>query len=104
MRLLKNAGLVKAVRGKAGGYCLARAAEDISAGELLLALEGTTSITDCVGTDADRCLTACDCAARPLFLTLQERIDGVLDHTTLEDLKRDYQQQKKRTEHAESLS
>ncbi len=40
MALLKKAGLVKSVRGAAGGYFLGRPAEEISVGDILRVLEG----------------------------------------------------------------
>ena len=40
MALLKKAGLVKSIRGAAGGYVLARPAGEISGGAVLRALEG----------------------------------------------------------------
>ena len=49
MALLKKAGLVKSVRGAAGGYFLGRPAEEISVGDILRVLEGG-SITDAVDT------------------------------------------------------
>ncbi len=96
MRSLKNAGLVSTARGKAGGYRLARAANEISVGAVLTALEGSTAIADCVDGNGGVCESACTCAARPLFLTLQRRIDAVLDETTVQDLCEDYLTQKRR--------
>lgn len=104
MRSLKKAGLVTTARGKTGGYLLTREPKDISVGTLLSALEGTTAIVDCVDVEAEVCDKACTCAARPLFLTLQNRINAVLEQTTLQDLTDDYKEQKKRIEHAKSLS
>lgn len=104
MRLLRQAGLVATARGKAGGYLLARDAAQISVAQILTALEGSTALTDCVGTDASVCERACFCASRPLFLTLQSRIDAVLKETTLSDLCKDYKEQKRRSENATSLS
>ena len=104
MRLLKNAGLVTTARGKTGGYLLTRDAKDITVAEILNALEGSTALVDCVGTDVRVCERACYCASRPLFLTLQNRIDAVLNETTLFDLTEDYREQKRRNEDAKSLS
>lgn len=104
MRSLKFAGLVTTERGKTGGYLLARPAEEITVKEILTALEGSTVVADCVGTEKNICEKACSCAARPLFLTLQNRIDAVLKATTLKDLTEDYLEQKKRLEDAEHLS
>ena len=100
MRSLKSAGIVKTTRGKSGGYLLAREPQSISVLETLRALEGSTDIVDCVGSDASVCENACTCSARPLFLKLQSRINAVLEETTIGELTEDHIEQKKRIEHA----
>ena len=100
MRSLKNAELVKTVRGKTGGYALNKAPSELSVGEVLRALEGSTDVVDCVGTEGNVCENACTCSARPLFLKLQSRINAVLDETTIGELTEDHIEQKKRIEHA----
>ncbi len=44
--LLRQAGLVKSIRGAYGGYVLAKNPHDISIKEILIALEGTLVITE----------------------------------------------------------
>ena len=100
MRSLKNAGIVKTARGKAGGYLLTKEPANISVGEVLCALEGSTNVVDCVGAGANVCENACICSARPLFLKLQSRINAVLNETTVGELTEDHIEQKKRIEHA----
>lgn len=88
---LKKAGLVEAARGASGGYTLARAPEDINVGEVLRALEGSTAILDCVSVDdGAECSNACFCSARPLWIKLQQKIDEVLNTTTIKELADDY--------------
>ena len=87
---LKKAGLVESARGATGGYTLARPPETISVGEVLRALEGTTAILDCVGIDGTECANVCSCSARPLWLKLQQKIDDVLNTTTIKDMADDY--------------
>lgn len=93
---LKKAGLVDAARGVTGGYTLSRPPEEISVGEVLRALEGSTAILDCVGTDGTECTNACSCSARPLWLKLQRKIDDVLNSTTIKDMADDYSVQLER--------
>lgn len=91
MASLRKAGLVEAARGVFGGSRLSRAPEEITVGEILRALEGSTSILDCVdGSVMKCCSNACSCSARPLWLKLQSRIDEVLNTTTLRDMAEDY--------------
>ena len=88
---LKKAGLVDAARGAAGGYTLSRPPQDIYVGEVLRALEGSTAILDCVGIDeAAECTNACYCSARPLWIKLQQKIDEVLNTTTIKEMADDY--------------
>lgn len=94
---LKKAGLVVSSRGASGGYALSRDPQDISVGEVLRALEGTTAILDCVGTDGTDCTNTCSCSARPLWLKLQSKIDDVLNNTTIKDMADDYAVQLERT-------
>ena len=44
--LLRQAGLVKSIRGAQGGYLLAQSAHDILIKDILIALEGSLSITE----------------------------------------------------------
>lgn len=105
LRTLKNDGIVETARGAQGGYALSIAPEALNVGRVLRVLEGSTSIVDCVGTGGGSgCKNACTCAARPLFLTLQNKIDSVLNDTSIRDLAEDYLEQKRRLEHAKSLS
>lgn len=95
---LKRAGLLTGIRGAQGGYMLARAPEEITVGEVLRALEGTTAVLECVDRTVSDCENACSCSARPLWLKLQSKIDGVLNDTTIKDLADDYSIQKRRSE------
>lgn len=104
LRSLRKSGIVETARGAQGGYALARPPEEISVEEVLRVLEGSTAVVDCVGTDSEGCSNACTCSARPLFLKLQSRINDVLKTTSIQDLTDDYLQQKRRLEHATSLS
>ncbi len=88
---LKKAGLVEAARGASGGYTLTRPPEDIYVGEVLRALEGSTAILHCVGVDSTaECNNACRCSARPLWIKLQQKIDEVLNTTTIKEMADDY--------------
>ncbi len=52
MRVLRRAGLVKSVRGRKGGYQLARPAEQINVGVVLASLGGNLYSTDFCGQHA----------------------------------------------------
>ncbi|NMM51751.1 cysteine metabolism transcriptional regulator CymR [Paenibacillus aquistagni] len=75
---LRNAGLVKSIRGAYGGYILSREPEVISAGEIIRVLEGPISPVDFTEED--------DPAKRDLWMRIRDSIAQVLDSTTLNDL------------------
>jgi Rrf2 family transcriptional regulator, cysteine metabolism repressor len=75
---LRNAGLVKSVRGAYGGYVLSKAPESISSGDVIRILEGPISPVDFTEED--------DPAKRDLWLRIRDSIAEVLDTTTLSDL------------------
>lgn len=101
---LKKAGLIKSTRGAQGGYELSRAPEEIAVSEVLNALEGETTVADCVSSAKVDCANACSCSARPLWLKLQARINEVLNATTLKDMADDYRTQLERGTNEEDLS
>lgn len=76
--LLRNAGLVKSIRGAYGGYILTKEPSEISAGEVITALEGSLSPIENLEDENP--------AQRELWTRVQKAINEVLDHTTLEDL------------------
>lgn len=101
---LKKAGLIKSTRGAQGGYELSHAPEEIAVSEVLNALEGETTVVDCVSSAKVDCANACSCSARPLWLKLQARINEVLNATTLKDMADDYRTQLERGTNEEDLS
>ena len=70
---LRNAGLVKSIRGAYGGYILS-----ITAGDVIRVLEGPISPVDFTEED--------DPAKRDLWLRIRDSIAEVLDSTTLDYL------------------
>ncbi|BFH12498.1 Rrf2 family transcriptional regulator [Paenibacillus dendritiformis] len=75
---LRNAGLVKSIRGAYGGYILPESPEQVTAGEIIRVLEGPISPVDFTEED--------DPAKRDLWLRIRDSIAQVLDSTTLADL------------------
>lgn len=75
---LRNAGLVKSIRGAYGGYILSRVPDEITAGDIIRVLEGPISPVDF--TDED------DPAKRDLWIRIKNSIAEVLDSTTLASL------------------
>jgi len=75
---LRNAGLVRSVRGAYGGYILADDPEKITAGDIIRVLEGP--ITPVEGIEDE------EAAQQALWLRIRDVVKDVLDTTTLKDL------------------
>ncbi len=82
---LVKAGLVKGIRGRYGGYLLARKPSEIKISEILEVLEGSFSVVDCVK-DKNYCKKANSCVSKKIWEILSEKIQETLSHFTLQDL------------------
>jgi Rrf2 family cysteine metabolism transcriptional repressor len=86
-RLLRQAQLVKAIRGPGGGYVLARDAAEIPVGDVLRAVEGPLALSQCVTPeDEPDCQRATTCQVRPLLEQLTTVLARAVDGITLQDL------------------
>lgn len=87
MALLKKAGLVKSVRGAAGGYFLGRPAEEISVGDILRVLEGGLEAATCPGTEGDGSCQGSDlCVAKLVWKRINDSITDAVDTLMLSEL------------------
>lgn len=87
---LKQAGLVKSLRGAQGGYVLGRSAAKITVGDIIRVLEGPIAPVDCVNElNLDECRRADYCVTRKVWTKLRDTMCEVLDSYTLEDLARE---------------
>jgi Rrf2 family transcriptional regulator, cysteine metabolism repressor len=75
---LRNAGLVKSIRGAYGGYILSQSPEQITSGDVIRVLEGPISPVDFTEED--------DPAKRDLWIRIRDSIAEVLDSTSLASL------------------
>lgn len=75
---LRNAGLVKSIRGAYGGYKLGSEPSKISAGDIIRVLEGPISIVEGIEDEEP--------AKRELWTRIRDAVKDVLDNTTIEDL------------------
>jgi Rrf2 family protein len=86
---LKRAGLVDSVRGRMGGYRLARLPGSISFGEVIRLLEGPLALVPCASASAyapcGDCADEATCAIRRAMLVVREESARILDGFTLDD-------------------
>jgi Rrf2 family protein len=90
MRVLRRGGLVKSVRGQAGGYMLARPLGEITVTEALAVLGGRLYDPEfCAqhgGAAEAVCAHTIDCSIRSLWRGVQQAVDQLLGKTTLDAL------------------
>ena len=82
---LKKAGIVHSIRGTNGGYQLARAAADISVGDVLRALEGDMVVVDCPDNETE-CAKFGSCVTKYVWKRINNSINEAMDAMTLEEI------------------
>src|ERR1700681_4878078 len=89
---LKHRGLVESKKGKSGGYCARRRADDITFGEVIRILEGPLAAVPCVSQMAymrcAECVDEQNCGVRLAMKEVRDATARILDHTTLADVNR----------------
>ena len=81
---LKNASLIRGRSGRAGGYVLAKTADEITLRRIIEAAIGPIAITDCA-VEPELCMFSDFCSCRDLWALINQRITGVLEEYTLAD-------------------
>ncbi len=82
---LHRAGLVQSIRGAQGGYRLSKAPADCTVGMILRAVEGELAPVSCL--EGDNCCPRQDsCVTLEVWSKIQQAINSVVDHMTLQDL------------------
>ena len=95
---LKNAGLVRSIRGAKGGYTLAKPSDQISIDEIACALEGAPNLVDCVE-DPSFCSRYEICIANEFWKSLSEVMQNFLKKTTLAELAKKARQKQEQVAH-----
>jgi Rrf2 family protein len=89
MQQLREAGFVQSVRGKYGGYRLAKAATKITIGSVVRLIDGPLAPIGCVSQTAYEpcnCPDEAHCGLRMLMLDVRNAIAAILDRYTLADV------------------
>jgi len=89
LRKLRDAGLVRSVRGPRGGFLLAKRPEDITVYEIVSALEEATAPSPCVPTDRPPkkdCARKPHCAAHLMWCDLAKHMETFLRARSLRNL------------------
>ena len=83
---LVKARFVEGVRGKGGGYRLARPADEINVLEVLQSTDGTLAPVACLAEGSEPCSRAAACRTLPLWKGLDKVVSEYLGGFTVQDL------------------
>lgn len=81
---VRKAGLIRSVRGPAGGHELAKAPSEISLGDVLDALEGVSSPTSCM--DDGACCVSDACVLQDVWSDLMDGYQRMVHGITIAEL------------------
>ena len=84
--LFNKAGYVKSIRGAQGGYLLTKEPVEYTTGMILRLAEGSIAPVACVDEVAEQCERKGACVSAMLWAKMNEAVNEVVDHTTLQDL------------------
>ena len=85
LKALAREGLLESHRGAKGGYSLARSPEEISAAEMIAALEGPIGLTECT-VHPGECAQEASCHVREPWQRINDVVRGALSEVSLADL------------------
>lgn len=86
IKLLVKAKLLNGVRGKGGGYQLAKAPEQYTVNSILRITEGSMAPVACLEPGADACPRSEDCRTLAMWRGLDKLITEYFENITLADL------------------
>ena len=83
---LSKTKLVNALRGKGGGYRLAKAPEEYSIGSILRVTEGSMAPIACLENEPNECERAGECRTLKMWQDFYKLINDYFENITLQDL------------------
>jgi len=89
LMILKKAGLVRAIRGRKGGYVLSRPASEIPLREVFSALGDSlygSHHCEKYSEKREECIHSDDCRVGPLWSSFNSHIQSILSNVTLADI------------------
>ena len=84
--ILNRADFVISLRGKSGGYKIAKAANEYTVGSILKATEGNLAPVSCLECAVNQCERADNCITLPMWKELDKVVDDYLENVTIQDL------------------
>lgn len=86
LKTLSGRHLLNATRGAAGGYELARAADQITMRDIIEAMDGPIGIVDCAEETRSECQLTDSCKMKSNWSLVNDTIRASLAHITLADM------------------
>jgi Rrf2 family protein len=83
---LTKAGYLDGLRGKGGGYKLARPAESYTVGSILKLAEGSIAPVACLDCSPNQCPRVATCRTLPMWQKLNENLNNFFEGITIADL------------------
>ena len=84
---LKKRGMVRSLRGRAGGYLIGKAPKDISFADVIRVIDGPLALAPCVSVTAyhkcEDCVDEATCAIRKVLLAARDATADVLESRNL---------------------
>ena len=84
---LKHRGIVRSIRGRAGGYLLGKAPKAITFADIIRTIDGPLALSPCVSATAYHKCADCEdeqtCAIRKVLLAARDATAAVLESRTL---------------------
>lgn len=84
-KLLREAGVITAVKGPLGGYVLLKSLDMLTLREIVDAVDGPFGVAACTR-PGETCTQTHDCTVRPGIKKLQTQMMDILNRTKLTDL------------------
>ena len=91
--LLNTSNILRANRGKQGGYILAKEPASVTVGQVLRITEGSLAPVACLDDEVNQCERADFCKTLPMWKGLNKVIADYLDSVNLQSILDQYQKQ-----------
>jgi Rrf2 family protein len=92
--LLNTSDILRANRGKQGGYMLAKDPSNCKVSQILRITEGSLTPIACLEDEINQCGQAGFCKTLSMWTGLNKAITGYLDSVTLQDMLEQYEEQR----------